>query len=110
MSFLTRNLRQQATYWPPGVPDGFGGTTFLARSTLKVRWEDKSELFVDAQGNEAVTSSIVYSAVDVLKKGWLFLGVSSSTDPTTLAGASEIRDFEKTPTLSGLLFERKIIL
>lgn len=108
MSFLTRNLRQTATYWPPSTPDGFGGKSFGTRQSVKCRWEDKAEKFVDTSGEEVVSEAIVYLAVDVVQKGWLFLGTSGSTDPTTVSGAHEIRAFRKSPSLKATLFERKV--
>jgi len=110
MSYLTRNLRQAATYWSPGTPDGFGGTSYGSPTPMKVRWEERGELFLDSAGQESVSHSIVYTRIDVEIGGYLFLGSSTATDPTGVSGALEIRMFRKIPSLRALKFERRATL
>ena len=110
MSYITRNLRQNVTYWSPGVNDGFGGVTFGSPAVQKGRWEDKVELFRDQSGNEVISIATVYLTVDVANKGYLFLGTSTGADPTAVSDAREIRAFRKIPNLKGNLFERQALL
>ena len=110
MSYLTRNLRQSVTYWSPGTPDGFGGVSFGTPVVVKGRWEDRTNLFVDIDGNEARSSTRVYLDRDVELNGFLFLGSSTATDPKTVSDAKEIRDFRKTPNLQATEFERRVLL
>jgi hypothetical protein len=86
-----RNMRESITYWPPAGNDGFGGITFGAPETIKVRWQDKADLFRDPSGKEQVSASVVYCAVPLEIQGWLFRGASVASDPRTVPGASEIK-------------------
>jgi len=110
MSYIDRNLRQNASYWPPGTPDGFGGVNFGAPTTIKARWEDKAVLFIDRAGVESRARARIYVNQDVELRGYIYLGVSASTDPTTVDGAYEIRDFRKTPNLQATEFERRVLI
>jgi len=108
--FPKKMLRQKATYWAPATEDGFGGTSFAAKTTIKCRWEDKAVLFPDDSGVEIKSNAVVYVDRTLLKEGYLFLGTTSSTDPLTLVNAYEIRKSEEYPTVDGRRFERKVIL
>ncbi len=110
MSYITRNLRQNVTYWSPGTNDGFGGRNFGSPTIVKGRWEDKVELFMDASGNEVISVAKVYLGIDVENKGYLFLGTSTGANPTSVSDAREIRSFRKIPNLKGTLFERLVFL
>lgn len=111
MSYITRNLKQDATYWAPGGNDGFGGTIYGAPTPLKVRWEDKTTLFVDVDGKEARARARIYvKNTDVVTAGYIFLGTSTSTAPESVAGAFEIRDYRKTPNLNATEFERRVLI
>ena len=110
MSYITRNLKQDVTYWAPAVPDGFGGRTFAVPVALKGRWEDRTTLFIDADGQEAVSRSRVYLSADVAINGYLFLGTSTVADPTTLENTEMIKDFRKTPDLRARSYERRALL
>jgi len=107
---IFNHLYQKATYWAPGAVSGFGGRTFSAPVTIRVRWEDRAELFIDADGNEVRSRSIVYSDISVKQGGYLFLGESTATDPTTVNNAYEIRDVTSTPNLYASTFLYKIVL
>ncbi len=110
MSYITRNLRQDVTYWSPGTNDGFGGRNFGSPVTVKGRWEEKVELFIDSSGNEVASIAKVYLGIDVENKGYLFLGTSTGADPISVSDSREIRSFRKTPNLKGNLFERLALL
>ncbi len=104
--YITRNLRQVATYWATGAPDGFGGLSLSAPVPIKCRWEDRTELIRSPNSGEITTTARVYVDQDVDIEGYLFLGSSVVTDPTTVAGAREIRDFKRLPDIRGRIFER----
>jgi hypothetical protein len=110
MSFTTNRLLQKATYWAPGAPDGFGGQTFASPQTINVRWEDRVQLFVDDFGEEVRSRAVVFTEVDILTDGYLFLGESNASDPTTVEGSYLIRQFRKIPNLGNNFYERKVVL
>jgi hypothetical protein len=105
--YMPKLLKQQATYWAQSTPDGFGGKSFASPMLIRCRWEDKSELFVDSQGNEVKSTSIVMVDRDLAIGGYLALGESENAIPT---GSHEIRGFDKIPDVGGKKFVRKAYL
>ena len=101
MNPYTRNMTQDATYWPPGANDGFGGTSYGAPAAIKCRWQDKAELFRDAEGREVTSSAIVYPDQELSVRGYLLLGESVASDPQQVSGAREIRQAGTSPALKG---------
>ncbi len=111
MSYITRNLKQDATYWAPGGNDGFGGTIFGAPTPLKVRWEDRTTLFIDVDGKEVRSRARIYiKDIDLELGGYIFLGTSSSTAPESVDTAYEIRDWRRTPNMRATEFERRVLI
>lgn len=108
MSWITAKLHQKATYWAPSGNDGFGNATFSAPSTINCRWEERTDLFIDAAGKEARSHARVYVDTDVEINGYLYLGISSSTAPE--AAAHLIKDFRKIPDLNAINYERRVML
>lgn len=109
-NYVTRNLKQTVTYWAPGGNDGFGGVAFDAPIQINGRWEDRTELYTDEQGNEQKARARIYVDQDVELRGYVFLGTSTSTAPESVSGAYEIKDFRKTPNLAATIFERRILI
>ena len=110
----TRNLKQTVVYWGNPQPDGYGGYVFDAAVEISARWQDKQQLFVDRQGNEAVSRAVVYVDRDVDIGGYLYLGTLDDldsvqeADPYDVSGAWPIRAFAKTPDITGEFFVRKV--
>ncbi len=98
----TESMPDVATYWAPGVPDGFGGIDFsgVVPALIACRWQDATELARDAQGQEFVSNAIVYPDREVAVRGYLARGdVASISDPRE-AGAREIRNVSLSPSLT----------
>lgn len=107
----TNDYKQPVTYWAPGVPDGWGGTTYGAPMLFMCRWQEVSERFIDSAGVEVVSRAKVWSKVDVETGGYLALGDHTSrADPTSVDGAFIIRMFRKIPDLRAMFFERVSML
>jgi len=96
MAFYTRNMTQDATYFPPNGQNTFLDLAFGASVAVKVRWQDKADLFRDAQGREVVSSAVVYVDRLVAVGGRLGLGTLTSA-----ASAREIRNVGQSPALQG---------
>ena len=113
MSFLTNNLIQTAVYWGSPTSDGYGSFTFDAPLEINVRWEDRTQLFIDRTGAESKSLAVVYLGQDVDIGGWLFLGELADIDsgltdtPHLVPDAREIRGFKKIPSLDAEIFHRK---
>ena len=97
---LFRSYKQTATYWAPGTPDGYGGVAYGAPTTLAVRWEEKAEKVVGPQGQDIVSRAIVHVKEDVANGGYLYLGTSIATNPSSVRDAWPVRAFIKIPNLT----------
>ena len=109
MSIVTRNLKQDITHWTV-TSNGFGGFTYSTPVTQKGRWETSQILFRNTRGEEVVSDAIVYLSSDVVVEDFLFNGISTAADPTTLAAARQVRQFNKTPDLRNNNQMRKAFL
>jgi len=107
---MRNNFRQSATYWASPVSDGMGGYSWDAPTALKVRWEDRQEQFANEFGEALVSKALVFTDVDIDTNGYLYLGTSVVTDPSTLSGAYKVRQFIKLPDLRQMINERKAYL
>jgi len=108
MAFVTRNHKQNLTYWTRGANDAYGNPSWNNPIQVKCRWEDRNDKAVDFQGNEVITRSVVYVGVDMGIGTYLFEGLSTDLTPPT--DALELKGFSKIPSISGKVFERKAIL
>lgn len=102
MNFATK-LKQKATYWAPGTPDGYGRFNFDAVPVaIDVRWENSAQLYRDAKGNEQVSRAIIYTLDELAIGGYIKLGDAEAgavSDPRLLSGADEIRQIGTSPSL-----------
>lgn len=104
-------LVEKITYWERGLPNGFGGWAWASPAKLKGRWQDDNELFIDTQGQQALSRARVYLKSDVIIGGYLFNGESIAVDPTTVSGAFEIKQYRNSPPLGGSgMTERRALL
>lgn len=106
MRRYSRYMTQEATYWPPGSNDGFGGVEQGDPEPIKCRWQSSNALFRDADGQEFTASSVVYLAHDVEIKGMLALGNHESVPDE----AREIRTVHRTLTMDGRITLTKVAL
>lgn len=95
----TESMTQEATYWPPGANDGFGGRGVLTPVPIACRWQDDAQLFRTPEGREAVSRAVVYTSQPVALGGYLLLGRSDSD--VLPPGAEEIRQIGVSPSLGG---------
>ena len=106
-----RDHPQDITVWEPAANDGFGGFTFPAPTLIKGRWEQKQELFKDADGEEQMSEAIVYVDTDVSVGQYIAEGDQTAiVDPETLPNAHRIKQYVKIPDLRQNEYERKAIL
>lgn len=113
MSFITRNQKDDAVYWEPAGNDGTGGKTWDTPQEIKVRWEDKQELFINVEGKEEISAAKIFvneSSLDsgtiLAKGGFLYEGLESDldsnhADPVIIDGAFEIRSIKNIKNLKG---------
>jgi len=113
MSYPTRNLKQKAVYWGNPQQKGFGGFVFDDPVEIRVRWENRVEVYLDSTGNKAIAQSVVYLTQRVDVTGYLYLGELSEIgsaeegNPEIVEGAFRILGYQKIPNLKATAFERK---
>lgn len=105
MSLISRMRRQKAVLWAQGSqkPDDYGNPTTGNAVEIACRWEEKSEKFINFNGEEEVSKSVVYVDRE-LKKGDLlrFGPLSSVTNPANARnndGVWEVKGFASVPNL-----------
>ena len=115
MEDLTKRMRKQtAVYWASPVEDGFGGADFDDPVEIKVRWEQKQELFIDGAGNEVRSQAVIYPGQVLDIGGYLYLGELNDLDSTvmepedvTTGNVYEVRAFSISPNRKGTSYVRK---
>lgn len=122
-TFLEKTCNQTAVYWGNPVNDGEGGFVFDIPIEIKCRWEERNEIFVAPNGDEAVAKSVVFVLQDIDQNGYLYLGtldelydsfessLGGLDNPKEIENAQIIRRFDKTPALGSTTeFLRKAYL
>ena len=108
-----RGFQHDVTHWPVTGSDGFGGFLFGPPVLLKGRWEDKQILFIDVNGEEMLSSAIVYLGSDIDTGDYLGLGDYTDpvvVNPTTLTTTFRIRQRDRTTDLRNVRALRKAYL
>jgi hypothetical protein len=108
-----RLYRQKAVYWSFSGTDDNGQPVYDEARVIKVRWEDRTEEFLDSAGNRQISQSVVYIPEDLALRGYLKLTSVPSHRPDNEAlaeiedlvypdkneGAWQIRRLDIIPTL-----------
>lgn len=105
-NYLTWALRQQCTYWPPGVPDRYGNPQMGDPVHMQCRWEDKMELITDPEGQEVQSRAKVFVPQALEINGYLALGLHNGSPID--AGARIIKSVSNIPDLQAVLTEHKV--
>lgn len=105
MKNYTRNMFHNATYWPPGENDGYGGLNRGDPENIQCRWQETAELFRDAEGSEVTSSAVIYPEKRLRIGGLLALGHDADQ-----SGAREIRQVSATSDLTAGYILHKVWL
>jgi hypothetical protein len=96
-----------AVYWGSPVPDGEGGRTFDPAVEITCRWLYRQEKYIDPEGRENVSTSVVYPDQDLEVGGYLYKGElddlisGAGTDPFSVDGAHEIKSWTVSESIHG---------
>ena len=96
------------TVWRNEGVDFQGAPDFSGPVSARARWEDRSSVFIDADGKQNRSESTIY--VDKEFKRGDFIVFGKSTDSSPPAEAREIKDVRNMPNLSGTKVERRLLL
>ena len=109
-------LRQQAVFWPSPSQDGYGKNTFADPFEIRVRWDNSTESFTNAEGVEETSSAVIFSQDALELQGYLYLGAfedlsaEQKADPHLVPAARQIRGYEETPTMKADFMVKKAFL
>ena len=109
MEAYTESMAEEATYWPPGSNDGFGGRNYGSPVLIACRWQDAQKLFRDQNGREMISEAIVYVDRELAASGRLVLGDATDSDVPP-DGSNEIRQTGASPSLDGTQVLHKVWL
>src|SRR4051812_43307847 len=107
-------LPQLAAYWAPGPAGGGGEPTYTTPIAVPCRWTDDNQIFINMQGREARSRSMVNVDRDLDLDGVLLLlprdgtiaDVQFPNDPFRNKGALEIQGWKKVPDKKARKFWR----
>jgi len=103
MSLITRMKKQTCVHWPRTGVDNRGRSEYDTPVELDCRWADKTEKFMDVQGEERISNAVVYVAGvnvgDVLYLGTLTDSGLDSNDPLKNDGAWKVERVDAIPNL-----------
>ncbi len=101
MSLISRMRRQKAVLWQAIGKDRFGQLTYNTATEIDCRWEDKTQTFIDAEGQEATSSAIVYVDRELTPGDLLWKGEQSNLPTGYIASdiGTVVRRFDILPNL-----------
>ena len=104
----TMSRRQKATLWAAGTEStSIGRKKVLPSVEISVRWEDKEQDALNAEGETIRVDSLVVVDRDVAVGSLMWLG--EKADWTTSAGnLREVLSFSKVPNIKGTRFRRTV--
>ncbi len=110
MAWTTDNLKESITYWDATGVDNFGDPTFASPITVKAKWEERTEIFINAEGQEERSRSVIYVDSNLITGGYIFRGISTVADPRTVDDAYLIKDYRKISNFENTIHERRVML
>jgi len=99
---LIKSMRTQtAVYFAPDGYDGFGELSYSDGVEVPCRWESESQRFIDGQGEEQVSTALVYVDRDLELGGLLWEGelADAPIRPAENKDTFPIRQFTILPKL-----------
>ena len=103
-------LQDTITMWVPSTNDGFGGLAYATPVQVLGRWQNDNENYQDADGEEFVSSAIIYTKQQLVQNAWCYEGTSAQANPQNQEGAYRIRRLYTTSTPNDSITVFKAIL
>lgn len=113
---IDKYLIDDAVLFPYSGVNGYGEMSFGTAVDIKVRWEDRQEIFVSVDGINLTSKAIVHVNRDIVPNGYLYKGTKSELTPSELANPKLVEDafaikaFRKMKSVSGKYTLRKVYL
>jgi len=99
---MVGGFNQAITLWSKSSRDVYGQLSYGSPQALLGRWQDKTELIIDADGQEVKARSIVYFVgnIAINTDDKILIGVSTNSTPT--ATANNVLAVEKMKSLDNV--------
>lgn len=110
MDFVSFGLTQTCTVWAKTGVNGYNEPTFATPIQRACRWEERTTKIQNTLGEEVLSRARVFLDEDLNVGDYVAFGTVAGADPRNVAGAYEVIDFRKIPSLDGTFFERKCYL
>ena len=113
MSMITKMLRRDAIYFPPGHVGSNGRRSTGAPQSRRCRWEQKVSQTIKQDGTFGQSTVRVFVNEDVAVGGYLALGLLDPDNPPASpldVGGLEIMAFNKVPNLKNTEYLRTAFL
>ena len=98
---IAKSFKQDVTVWAGGVRGFYGDITYPAPRTIKGRWEQRADLFIDNTGKQVVSAAVVYVGEAIAQGAYVMLGESNAVNPKAIAAAYLVRGVSRTPSING---------
>lgn len=110
MTWYNRALRESCTYWSPPIKDAWGKPTYPSPTTIACAWQEKTQLFIDKEGQQSHSHAVVLLAAQVEVDGRLFHGESDEDNPLNEPASDVIRRVDTVRTIRGDVVTYKAFL
>jgi len=100
MTWYTRHLKEDCTYWGPPNINAFGDGIYPSPAGMKCFYVDQTTRLPDASGVLFESNAIVLLSENIDPGGFLYRSAGvATTIPTALPGAQRIQKVGKVPSV-----------
>ncbi|PHR87489.1 MAG: hypothetical protein COA78_37080 [Blastopirellula sp.] len=112
---INSKLREIITIWVVSGDDGFGGPVYAAPATMKARWSEGQQTFINESGDEATSQAIIHVERSIFLGDWIALGdhrcdASPNNLTDTSAKAYKVRGFTSVSNIRNSTMVRKAFI
>ena len=108
-NWIENYLTHEITYWEPSGSDLHGNPVW-EKKTIKGRWEGRVERFTDSEGNERMSSAVVFVDRPLKFEGYLYKGSTEEEDPKNLNAARPVAQFIEIDSIDNLTTQYRAVL
>jgi len=102
--------------WRKTGINAYNELSFSVAEEINVRWEDRQEIFISANGKELVSRAILHVLEDLVPDSFMCncrltdITTEEKADPRLVEEAYAIKSSRKLPDIKGKYFLRKVYL
>lgn len=96
------DLPEKCTIWNPGNNDGLGGTSWDGPHVANCRIANRAQQFTDTNGDQLISTSVVYTDSDKLQSNSQVLLNAESGAISPPSSADDVRQISAVPSGTNL--------